>query len=70
MIVRVTDRATGKIVFNDKVDALHEEKIAKLKCDSLETRARVMATALKTVLVKATQAVLKARSPTTAPATT
>jgi hypothetical protein len=67
--LKVTERAGGQVIFNETVDAMQEEKIAKLKCDTLETRSRVMAVALKKVLTKATQAVLKARASAATPNT-
>lgn len=62
--VKLTEPGTGRIVLDQAFDALHEEHTIKLKCDSLETRARVMAAALKAVLVKTTQA-LASSSPAT-----
>lgn len=58
--LKLTQRATGLVVLDQTFDAVHEEHMAKLKCDSLETRARVMALALKAVLVKAAKAILPA----------
>lgn len=57
--LKLTERSTGRVLLDENFDALHEERTAKLKCDSLETRARVMAAALKAALVKATQAVAR-----------
>lgn len=61
--LKITERGSGRILLEQSFDAMHEEKMAKLKCDSLETRARMMAQALKLVLVKATQAVAKIPPP-------
>ena len=63
LVVKITERASGRVLFSDKIETLHEEKMAKLKSDSLETRARMMAAAMKTTLTKATAAALKACAP-------
>lgn len=65
--LKITERASGRVILAEKLDAVHEEKTAKLKCDSLETRARVMAAALKAVLLKATLATAKARAAASPP---
>lgn len=68
LVLKITDRATGKVLFNETLDVVHEEKMAKLKCDTPTTKAKVMAAALKAALIKGTAGVKKAREVT--PATT
>lgn len=58
--LKLTDRATAKVLLDQSFDAVHEEHIAKLKSDTLETRTRVMGAALKATLVKAAKAVAAA----------
>jgi hypothetical protein len=56
--VKLTDRATGKVFFDETLDAVYEEKIAKLKCDTPTTQSRVMAAALKSAIKKTAAAVI------------
>jgi hypothetical protein len=60
--LKLTEPSTGRVVLDQAFDAVHEERMAKLKCDLPQTRARMMAAALKAALVKATAAL----SPATA----
>jgi hypothetical protein len=73
LVVKVTERSSGRVLFNETVETLHEEKMAKLKSDTLGARSQVMAAALKGTLVKAAGAVRKSRetgaAATPAPAT-
>lgn len=68
---KVSDQTTGRALFDDTVEAVHQEKMAKLKCDTLETRANIMAAALKDALTKAATAIGKAQhaGPAAPPAT-
>ncbi len=54
--LKLTDRTTSKVLLDRSFDAVHEERIAKLKSDTIETRTRVMGAALKATLVKAAKA--------------
>jgi hypothetical protein len=51
--LKLWDRVNGKVLLEQTFDATHEEHKAKLACDTLQTRAQVMALALKDVLNKA-----------------
>jgi len=51
--LRIVHRETGRVVLAQSFESLDEEHLAKLKCDTLETRARVMAEAWKIAVGKA-----------------
>ena len=53
--LKIKESSTNTIVLEESLEGLHEEKIAKLKSDTLTTKARVIAMALKNALVKASR---------------
>ena len=60
--LRIIDRESGSVVLAQSFEGLHEEHTAKLKCDTMETRARVMAEAWKLAVAKAIPAAKTALS--------
>ena len=65
--LRITERATGKVYFDDKIEVVHQEKMAKLKCDTPKTQAHMIAAALADAMAKMKTAVAKAmQTPPTA----
>jgi hypothetical protein len=54
--VKLTARATGKVLLDETLEATCEEKAAKLKCDTPTTQSRVMAAALRNAVKKSAAA--------------
>ncbi|MBI5382197.1 MAG: hypothetical protein HZA31_09890 [Opitutae bacterium] len=59
LLIRVVDRTSGKALVSEVLESVYEERMAKLKCDTPNTRGRVMTMALKQVLLKVTPLIAK-----------
>jgi hypothetical protein len=61
--LKIIEQPTGRVILDRTFEGTEEEHMAKLKCDTLQTRAHVMAAALKKALVSASQAVESIENP-------